>query len=56
LDDGEVEDFMVHKTTGINEDEIATLCQGLGSMTTDEARRVATMIEERISQIVKDAG
>jgi ligand-binding sensor protein len=54
LEDGEVEDFMVQKTTGMDEDEIAALCQGIGTMTEDEAREVAAVIEERITQIVKD--
>jgi len=52
--DGEVEDFMVQRATGMDEDEIAALCGGLGSMTEEEAREAAAVIEERISQIVKD--
>jgi ligand-binding sensor protein len=54
LADGEVEDFMVQKTTGMEEDEIVELCQGIGTMTEEEARTAAAVIEERISQIVKD--
>lgn len=52
---GEVETFIVQKTTGLDEDEIAALCEGMGSMTEEEAREAAAVIEERISRIVKDA-
>lgn len=52
LEDGEVEDFMVHKTTGLSEDEIAGLCQGLGAMTEEQATEVAAVIKERLSQII----
>lgn len=52
LEGGEVEDFMIHKTTGLNENEIAGLCQGLGVMTEDHAQEVASVIEERILQII----
>jgi ligand-binding sensor protein len=55
LEDGEVEDFMVQKTTGMDEDEISALCGGIGSMTEEEAREVASAIEERLSRIVKSA-
>lgn len=54
LEGGEVEDFMVQKTTGLDEDEIAALCEGIETMTEDKALEVAAVIEERISQIVKN--
>ncbi len=53
---GEVEDFMVQKTTGFSEEKIETLCQGLGTMTAEQAGEVAAVIEERISQIIKKDG
>ena len=53
LGDGEVEDFMVQKTTGMDENEILALCEGIGSLTEENARGAAAEIEERISQIVK---
>lgn len=52
---GEVETFIVQKTTGLDEDEIAALCKGMGAMTEEETREAAAAIEERISRIVKDA-
>lgn len=55
LEGGEVEDFMIHKTTGLDEEAIETLCRGLGSITEEEARQVAAVIESRIAQILKDA-
>ena len=54
LDDGEVEDFMIQKTTGMDEDEIAALGEGILSMTEEDARAAAAEIEESISQIVKN--
>jgi ligand-binding sensor protein len=54
LEGGEVEDFMVQKTTGLGEDEIIELCEGMESITEEKAHEVAAMIEERISQIVKN--
>lgn len=55
LEDGEVEGFMVEKTTGFSEDEVERLCQDLGSMTEEQAREVAAVIEERISEILHRA-
>ena len=55
LGDGEVEDFMVQKTTGLDEEAIETLCRGLGRMTEEEARQAAAVIESRIAELVKDA-
>jgi ligand-binding sensor protein len=52
LEDGEVEEFMVQKTTGMDEDKIASLCTDLEAMTEEKAREVAAMISQRISQIV----
>ena len=56
LEGGEVEEFMVQKTTGFSEDEITELCQGLGTLTEDQAREVASAIEERIKQIINKDG
>ncbi|MBN2059233.1 MAG: PocR ligand-binding domain-containing protein [Deltaproteobacteria bacterium] len=55
LEGGEVEDFMIQKTTGLDEETIETLCRDLGSMTEDEARQAAAFIESRIAQLLKDA-
>jgi ligand-binding sensor protein len=45
---GEVESFIVEKTTGLNETKITELCQGLDSMTANQAKQTAEFIESRI--------
>lgn len=52
---GELETFLIEKTLGLSEEEIAELCEGLGSMTEDEAQEMADFIERRIEQYVKAA-
>jgi ligand-binding sensor protein len=52
LSGGEVETFMIEKTTGLNEDEIDGLCQGLNSITEDQAEQMAAFIESRIQEYV----
>jgi len=49
---GELETFMVEKTTGLDETEITGLCQGLDSITEDQAEQMALFIERRISEYV----
>lgn len=46
---GEVEFFLLQKTTGMSENEIAALCEDVGSMTEQEAQEIAEYIEKRIS-------
>jgi ligand-binding sensor protein len=47
---GEVETFMIEKTTGLSEEEIAALCEGMNSMTQGQAGEMADFIEERIAE------
>ena len=49
---GEVETFMIHKSSGLSQTEIAALCQGMDSVTEDQAREMADFIEKRIAQYV----
>ena len=51
-EDGEVETFIIEKTTGLSEDKIVELARGVAPMTEDEARQVADFIENRIAQYV----
>jgi ligand-binding sensor protein len=51
---GELETFMVEKTTGLSEAEILTLCQGMGSMTEEQAEEMAAYIEKRITEFMND--
>jgi ligand-binding sensor protein len=46
--DGEIETFLIEKTTGLSEEEIATLCEGLDAMTEKQANDMAVFIEERM--------
>ena len=53
---GELETFMIEKTTGMSEEEIAGLCEGMGSMTEDQAHEMASYIENRIAEFMADHG
>jgi ligand-binding sensor protein len=52
LENGEVETFIIEKSTGLTEDEILELCRGLVPMTENQAQEVADFIEKRITQYV----
>jgi ligand-binding sensor protein len=47
---GEVETFMIEKTLGLSEEEIAALCEGIQSMSAQVARNMADFIKDRIDQ------
>lgn len=51
---GEVQTFLLEKTTGLSETEILGLCEGLGTMTQAEAEAMAAYIEKRTTQMVDD--
>lgn len=51
---GEVETFMIEKSTGLTAKEIADYCHGLHSMTNEQAEEMADFIEKRIAQFVDD--
>jgi len=46
---GEVETFMVEKTTGLSEEDISTLSKNINSMTENQAGQMANFIEKRIA-------
>ena len=54
LDDGEVDAFMVEKSAGFGEAEVADLCSGIAAMSTDEAETVAAELAGRVDAILKD--
>lgn len=54
LDDGEVDSFMVNKTIDLEEDEIESLSNDIGQVTTEELEVLGKYIQERISAIVID--
>lgn len=52
LDDGEVDSFMVNKTIDIEEEEIESLSNDIGQVTTEELEALGKYIQETISEIV----
>ena len=53
---GELETFMIEKTAGLSEEEIAGLCDGIGSMTEDQAKEMAALIEKKIKGFMNNHG
>ena len=51
-EDGEVEEFMVQKTTGLEEEKIAELADGIEIMSETQAKEFADYITARIAEIV----
>lgn len=54
LDDGEVDSFMINKTTEIDEEEIENLSEGIKSITTGDAESLVAYIEEQVGSIISD--
>jgi ligand-binding sensor protein len=52
LDDGEVESFLVSKTTGIDEKEIQGLSDDISKITADKAESLIEYLQEQIDRIV----
>lgn len=52
---GEVETFMIEKSMGLSEEQIAELCEGLGEMTEAQAEEMAAFIEGRLAKYAADA-
>lgn len=50
---GEVDTFMINKTTGIHQEKIEGLIDGLGSMTTETVQECADFVEREIQHIVE---
>ena len=53
-DGAEPESFLIEKSAGLTEDEIAGLCAGMREYTEDEAQGIARYIEGRVAEIVKE--
>jgi ligand-binding sensor protein len=53
---GEVETFLIEKTTGLDEDKILELAGDIGTMTQEEAASTTDFIVKRVEQFLKDAG
>jgi ligand-binding sensor protein len=53
---GEVETFMIEKSAGFTEEEIAGLCEGLGTMTEAQAEEMAAFIEQKLALFMNNQG
>ncbi len=53
-EDGEVDPYLVHMTTGIAEDEVETLARGTARITMEEAEVLGEFIAEELARIVED--
>ena len=54
LDDGEVDTFMVHKTIYMNETQIESLAEDIGSIAMRKVEAVRDYIETRLDEIVQN--
>lgn len=52
-EDGEVDDFMISKTTAIPEEKIEALANGIGTLSTDQIEKLIDFIQTRIDKICK---
>jgi ligand-binding sensor protein len=55
LDEGEVDAFLINKITGIDDNQIDQLSQGLPSVTTEKVQAAGRYIEEQIAHIVGES-
>jgi len=53
---GEVETFLIGKTAGLTETEIADLCEGMGTMTEDQAEEMTAFIKRKIAEFMQNNG
>ena len=54
LDNGEVDTFLVNKITGIDDDRLESLAQGIPSITRAKAEELNQFVHKRITRIVTD--
>lgn len=54
-EDGEVDDFMIHKTTDLTEARIAELAEGIGTITASQVKALADFIQEEVQRVVDQA-
>lgn len=54
LDDGQIDDFLINKTTEIDEGTIEDLSKGIPSITTEKAGKLAKNITGKIEKIVAE--
>jgi len=54
IGDGEVDLFMVNKTTGIANEKLMNLADDIPTMTPEQAESLARFIEDEVNQIIKE--
>jgi len=54
LDDGEVDTFLINKITDIEEEKLEPLAEGIRSITTEDAQRLADDVRCRVEGIVRE--
>ncbi|QTA88914.1 PocR ligand-binding domain-containing protein [Desulfonema magnum] len=54
LDDGEIDSFMVNKTTDIPEEKIESLSEGIETISTEKAESLAAYIQKQLDNFVND--
>ena len=55
LEDGEVDDFLINKTTDMAEDVIQDLSQGIGAISRQKAEALATYIQQELLTLLPPA-
>lgn len=53
MEDGEVDDFMINKTTDLPEDKIAGLAESVATITQQKAEKLAADIADEIDRVIK---
>jgi ligand-binding sensor protein len=54
LEGGEIDPFLVNKTTGIEEEEIERLASDIGAISLEKARSVVAYVEGKLGDIVRE--
>ena len=54
LDDGEIDTFLINKMTGIDEEEIERLSEGMPAITTAEAESLSKYITDQIEKLISN--
>jgi ligand-binding sensor protein len=54
LDDGEIDTFLINKMTGIDEEKIERLSEGITAITTAKAESLSKYITEQIEKIISN--
>ena len=53
MDDGEVDAFLINKITGIEEEKVESLAQGVETISTETTKELIAFVEERIQNIIQ---